>query len=138
MTTRTRASLANLPIAAALNASGRTLGVGDTAAAARKAFENDSVRVIPVLEDGRYVGAVDRSLVGPAVPDDVPVGEIARHLLPTVPASLRAGDAFGLADGWSTLRLVVLDEDGATYRGIVCLRSDRERLCVHAECHTET
>ena len=27
---------------------------------------------------------------------------------------------------------VVLAEDGATYLGIVCLRSDRERLCVHA------
>lgn len=132
MTTRTRASLADRPIADALNESGRTLDVGDTAAAARALLANDAVRVVPVLEGGRYVGAVDRSLVGPAVPDDAPIGTIARHLLPTVPASLRAGEAFVLADGWRTLRLVVLAEDGATYLGIVCLRSDRERLCVHA------
>ena len=42
-----------------------------------------------------------------------------------------------MLDAHGPTRLVVLDVDRTTYVGIVCLRSDRERLCVDAECHAD-
>lgn len=134
METTARSALRGRPIAEALNRRGRELDVANVAREARTMLENPSVTVVPVLEEGRYVGAVDRSVLD-TVPDETPLGPLARPLLPTSVASEPADRAFARADDVGALRLVVLEDDGSTYRGIVCLRSDGVRLCVDAECH---
>lgn len=134
MQTTTRSALRGRPIADALNRRGRELRVSSTAEEARALLENPSVTVVPVLDEDRYLGAVDSSALD-TVADDTPLGPIARPLLPTAVATESAETAFARADEVGALRLVVLDEDGSTYRGLVCLRSDGVRLCVDAECH---
>lgn len=125
------------PIHEAVSCRGKELRIDDTAAAARRLFENPSVQVIPVLDRAGYVGAVDRDMIADDLPDDAPVGPLAAPLLPTVTAPTPAVEALALLDARDSTRLVVLDVDRTTYVGIVCLRSDRERLCVDAECHAD-
>lgn len=135
METMARAALRGRPIAQAVNSRGRALDGTHTASDARSLLSNPSVAVIPVLDEGGYLGAVDGSALGPDVPDSTPLARLARPLLPTATASEPAEGALARLDRHGALRLVVLDEDERTYRGIVCLRSDRERICVDAECH---
>jgi CBS domain-containing protein len=135
METTTRSAFRGRPIRDALNGRDRVLRVSDTAGDARALLANPSVTVVPVLEEGRYIGVADGSTLDPTVADGTPLGALARPLLPTALASEPAEAAFARADEAGALRLVVLDADGATYRGIVCLRSDGLRLCVDAECH---
>jgi CBS domain-containing protein len=135
MNTTTRSALVGRPIRDALNGRDRALDVSDTARDARMLLANPSVTVVPVLDEGRYVGVVDGPTLDASVADGVPLGRLARHLLPTAVASEPAEVAFARADDAGALRLVVLDADGSTYRGLVCLRSDGLRLCIDAECH---
>ena len=92
------------------------------------------MRVLPVLDGTRYVGAVDRGSISDA-PASAKVVYFASALVPTATAATPAAEALAALDRHGSNRLVVLDGDGASYVGVVCMRSDRERLCVDAECH---
>jgi predicted transcriptional regulator len=132
---RSRAELTGLSIADVVTSRGKELVVGDTVGAARRVFENASVRVIPVLDGGCYIGAVDRAAVRSGSSDRVAIGTLVRDILPTCRSGTLALDALDALDASGANRLVVLDDNDGSYRGLVCLRSDRVRLCVDAECH---
>ena len=130
---RNRSDLSGCSIAEAITARGKELSTRDTVATARRLFANRSVRVLPVLEGTTYVGAVDHGSIAGHVRADAAVVSFASALVPTVVATTPAAQALAALDRHGANRLVVLDSDGATYVGLVCLRSDRERLCVDAE-----
>jgi CBS-domain-containing membrane protein len=132
---RYRSDLAHGSIAEAITARGKELSTADTVAAARRLFENSAVRVLPVLEGTTYVGAVDRGALHDASADDAVV-PLASSLVPIAVATTPAAEALAALDRHGSTRLIVLDEDRVTYVGLVCMRSDRKRLCVDAECHT--
>lgn len=132
---RSRLELAALPIAAAVTTRGKELSATATVGDARALFDNGSVQVLPVLSGTRYLGAVSRDVLGGDVDPATPVAGLASPLVPTALASSPATDAFAELDRAGATRLVVIDDDGVTYRGLVCLTSDRERACVDAECH---
>ena len=134
---RTRTELAARPIAEASTTRGKELSAGDPVAAARALFANQSVRVLPVLDGATYVGAVDRDAIAADVPAAAPVLPFASDLLPTALAATPTAEALAALDRDGSTRLVVLAADGASFVGLVCLRSDRERLCVDAECHAD-
>ncbi len=113
---------------------GKELAVGDTVAAARRLFANTSVQVVPVLDDDRYVGAIDRDAVPPEIADRAPIGPLARGLLPACRAGTPATVALERLDASGASRMVVLDDD-ESYVGLVCLRSDRQHLCVDRARH---
>jgi CBS domain-containing protein len=48
----------------------------------------------------------------------------------TVTASLPVSDAVKLLEGRAEPRLVVLDEDGATLRGLLCVNTNATGFCV--------
>jgi len=129
---RTRADLAVSPISAALTTRGMELSVDDTVADAQRLFVKHAVRVIPVLDGATYVGTVDRDAIGGAEPSAA-IGPLAAALVPTALAATPATEALAALDRHGGKRLVVLAGDGATYVGLVCLRGDRDRLCVDAE-----
>lgn len=133
----TRRNLGATPIRAAVTHRGKELLATDTAATARLLFENPSVQVLPVLDGARYLGAVERGTLADDLADDAPVGPLAAPLLPTVTSLTPTDTALAALDAHGSTRLVVLDGDHTTYLGIVCLRGDRERLCVDAECHAD-
>jgi CBS domain-containing protein len=123
-----RSELGDEPVAA-LAVRGKELQLGSTVAAARRLLASRAVKVVPVLRGRRYVGAVDpEALAGAA--DDGSLGALARDLLPVATAQTPAGEALAALDAHGGTRLVVLEEDASTYVGIVCLRGDRDRLCV--------
>lgn len=132
---RTRTELAARPIAEAITPRGKELAAGDTVAAARGLFTNHSVRVLPVLDGTAYVGAVDRDAIGAGIPATAAILPFTTDLLPTAPAATSTAEALAALDRDGATRLVVLAADGATFVGLVCLRSDRELLCVDAAAH---
>ena len=109
---------------------GKELAIGDTVAAARRLFENASVQVVPVLDGGRYVGAINRATVPTGISDRALAEPLVRNLLPTCRAGTLAPVALDALDASGAKRMVVLDGNGEIYVGLVCLRSDRQRLCV--------
>ncbi len=129
---RTRADLATCPIAAAITTRGKELSIDDTVADARRLLAAHAVRVVPVLDGAAYVGAVDRDAIGADAPPSAAIGPLASPLLPTTTASTPAVEALAALDRDGGKRLVVLGDDRATYVGLVCLRGDRDRLCVDA------
>ncbi len=130
---RTRAELATRPIAAAITTRGKELSIDDTVADARRLLAAHAVRVVPVLDGAAYVGAVDRDAIGADAPPSAALGPFASPLLPTAAASTRVTEALATLDRDGGKRLVVLADDGVSYVGLVCLRGDRDRLCVDAE-----
>lgn len=138
MTTTERQLLSGLPITSALNGRDRTVRAGDPIARLDEVFRNPSVTVVPVLDEfGRYVGAIGRDSLA-ASRDARTAREVAQpQLIPVVCASVGAETALAQLDADGGKRLVVVADDGTTYRGLVCLRSDRKRLCVESECHSE-
>jgi regulator of cell morphogenesis and NO signaling len=127
-----RDELAARTIADAATSRGKELGVRDEVSSARRLFENPSVQVIPVLDGGRYVGAVDPDTVRPGIADRQQLGALARAIVPTCLAGTPASVALEALDEAGGQRLVVLGDDGESYVGLVCLRSDRVHLCVDA------
>jgi CBS domain-containing protein len=101
--------------------------VGDV----RRAFENPSVRTVLLAEDGIFRGAIDRD----ALPDDTPADEAAVTYADTEPVTAVPGtpiaEAVELLDGQAEPRLIVLDEDGATLRGLLCFNPGSKEFCVH-------
>lgn len=132
----TVAANAASPVEALVSRKGRALDAGEPASAAAAVFRNESVRVVPVLEDGRYIGAVDRNTIAGTAPGER-LGAVAAPLLATVPAGTTLDAALGLLEEPYPTRLVVVDPADGSYAGIVCLRTSREALCLHAECHAE-
>ena len=132
---RSRLDLAALPISAAITTRGKELSSAATVGDARAVLENGSVQLVPVLSGATYLGAVSRDVLGADLDPSTPVAGLVAPLVPTALASSPGADAFAELDRAGATRLVVLADDGVTYRGLVCLTSDRERACVDAECH---
>ena len=126
-----RSELVDRPVAA-IAVRGKELQLETTAGAARRLLASRAVKVVPVLSGRRYVGAVDRDTLTRAR-DDLPVRALARDLLPVATAQTPAQEALDTLDAHGGTRLVVLDEDEATYVGLVCLRGDRRWLCVDSD-----
>ena len=134
---RTRTELGKRPVAEAITTRGKELSPRDTVGVARQLFARQSVQLLPVLEGTTYIGALGWDTIGEEVPADTPVAGFVTRLAPTALATMPTDEALAALDLLGAKRLVVLGEDEATYVGMVCLRGDRERLCVDAECHLE-
>ena len=92
-------------------------------------FANPSVRVVVLADSGAFRGAIERS----DLPDDAP-DEPASRYANAEPLSARPAmsmrEAVELLEQCREPRLVVLDDDGATLRGMVCLSRSQNSFCV--------
>ena len=112
---------------------GKELPADATVAEGRAIFESGSVRLIPLVHDGAYAGAVGRDDLEGA-DDGAAIAAHANAQPPTAAVSDRLADVVaGLGDD-SGRRVVVLGDDGRTYVGLMCFDRDRTRLCIDAEC----
>jgi len=126
--------VAALPVSEVVTVRGKELAADATVAEGRALFASSSVQLVPVLDGGRYAGAVTRDdLAG--VADDAPIAALAHDGPPTTTASTPVHQALAGLSPDDGLRLVVLGDDESTYVGLLCLHRDRERLCIDAECH---
>lgn len=130
-----RSALGGVTIGEVITVRGRELGSDALVRDARDAFAGASIQVLPVLDaGGRYRGAIPRATVVEELDDDGLALPLAGDILPVAPTDLDAEQALRLMDETQATRLVVVGPDDL-YVGLVCLRTDRLRLCVDAECH---
>jgi len=125
----TRDEVADFPVGE-ITIGGKTVQADETVEDARRAFVSRAVKVLPVLDGARYVGAVDRDTVE-AADGSAALSSVARALVPQEPERTRAGEALAALDAHGATRLVVVGRNGR-YVGLVCLRGDRRRLCIDA------
>jgi len=96
----------------------------------RRAFENPSVRTVLLADDGVFRGAIERG----RLPDDAPADEPATRYADTAPVAATPAmpipEAIKLLDDQAEPRLIVLDEDGATLRGLLCFNRGSDEFCV--------
>jgi CBS domain-containing protein len=100
--------------------------VGDV----RGIFERKNVRTVLLADDGMFRGAIERGGLPDSAADDEPAVQFAdAEPLSTTPGTPMR-DALALLDGRDEPRLVVLDEDGITLRGLLCADTAGTGFCV--------
>lgn len=129
----TRDELADFPVGSVVTVRGKEIQLEDTVETARRVLGSGAASVLPVLDGERYVGAVDRDTLAAAGGGTVMVRELVSDLVPVARSTTRTREALEELDRDGGHRLVVVGDDGR-YVGLVCLRTDRNRLCVDAEC----
>ena len=94
-------------------------------------FANPSVRVVVLADGGVFRGAIERA--------DLPAGgdaggEPASRYADTTPLTARPSmpmrEAIEMLERCREPRLVVLDDDGETLRGMVCLSRSTNSFCL--------
>ena len=96
----------------------------------RRAFEQSSQRVVLLVDGSRFQGAIDRDALDPHAPDTAPAAAFARRDMVTVTPATSLADAVEVLDRNREPRLVVLDEDGHTLRGLLCFNQSSASFCV--------
>ncbi len=96
----------------------------------RLAFERPNTRTVLLADEGRFVGAIERG----GLPDDAPAHALAasyveREPLTTIPATPMTV-AMNLLENRAEPRLIVLDEDGVTLRGLLCGNRTATGFCI--------
>jgi CBS domain-containing protein len=96
----------------------------------RRAFEHPSIRTVLLADDGVFRGAIERDTLPAGAAADEPAARyIESDPLTTIP-SMAISEAIGLLDARAEPRLIVLDEDGATLRGLLCFNRSSSGFCV--------
>jgi CBS domain-containing protein len=99
--------------------------VGDV----RGVFEKKNVRTVLLVDGQAFRGAIERDGLPSAASDEEPaVGYADPEPLSTTPDT-PMHEVLSLLDGREEPRLVVLDEDGSTLRGLLCADSSGTGFC---------
>jgi predicted transcriptional regulator len=107
----------------------KTLAADASVAELREHFTNPRVQAALLADGPRFAGAIAPS----ELPDDAPATDPARSYarvdVPTLGPDATMADALALMDSRGDHRLVVLDGDGATLVGLLCLDRNRAGFC---------
>jgi CBS domain-containing protein len=96
----------------------------------RDLFERKkTVRTVLLVEDDAFRGAIERDGLPGAARDDEPAVRYAEREPLTTTPDTPMRDVLPLLDGRKEPRLVVLDEDGTTLRGLLCADSSGAGFC---------
>ena len=108
----------------------KTLPASSPVGDVRGVFEMKNVRTVLLVEGDAFRGAIERD----GLPGEGADHELALRFADTAPAATTPDtpmrDALALLDGRDEPRLVVLDEDGVTLRGLLCADSAGTGFCV--------
>jgi CBS domain-containing protein len=96
----------------------------------RQAFEQSSQRVVLLVDGSTFQGAIDRDALDPRARNTAPAATFARRDVTTVTPATPLADAVEILDRNREPRLVVLDEDGQTLRGLLCFNQSSASFCV--------
>ena len=107
----------------------KTLPADATVADVRRLFENESVRTALLVDGPRFAGALEREDVPAAAVAEEAARRFVRAEVATIGPEQPAREAAAAMASLGTRRLVVLDEDGVTLCGLVCLTADLESFC---------
>jgi len=96
----------------------------------RQAFAQSSQRVILLVDGSTFQGAIDRDALDPEAPDSAPAVGFARRDVATVTPATPSAEAVEVLERNREPRLVVLDADGHTLRGLLCFNQSSGSFCV--------
>jgi CBS domain-containing protein len=108
----------------------KTLPASATVADLRRLFAKASVRTALLVDGTAFVAAVERSDLPDSAAADTPALEYARDDAERVPPGVLVSDAMPKLERSAEGRLVVVDEDGTTLRGLLCRRGSTDGFCV--------
>jgi CBS domain-containing protein len=113
----------------AMVSSPKTMPADGTVADLRAVFANPHVVSALLVDGAEFAGVVQRD----ELPDDAADGQPARALasrdVATIDPDAPLAEALSVLDESAERRLVVLDPDGRTLRGLLCLTGDRDGFC---------
>jgi len=107
----------------------KTMPADGTVADLRAMFANPHVMSALLVDGPEFVGLVDRDSRRDETPDGQPACSLVRPDVATIDPDAPLAEALALLDEDAERRLVVLDRDGRTLRGLLCLTGDRNGLC---------
>jgi len=110
-------------VADAMLARPKTLPADATVADARRLFERPAVRTLLLADGTLFRGSLERDDLPADAPDDAPALDFAGNyesIRPDAPVE----EALARIAGRREQRLVVLDADGETLRGLICLTGE--------------
>ena len=107
----------------------KSLRVDATVGDVRRKLENLSLRNVVLLDGTAFAGLVDRGQVPADVPDSAAARQFAASDVPTTTPDAPVPDVLAAMDAGQLSRLVVLDADGRTFAGLVCLDHTSEGFC---------
>lgn len=117
-------------VADVMLASPKTLPVDSTVGALRALFERKpGVRTALLVDGAAFVASIDRGTLPDDAADDAPALQYAREG-DTVAPGVPVAEALERLAGLPEPRLVVVDEDGSTLRGLLCLSGGGTEFCV--------
>jgi CBS domain-containing protein len=128
--TLTREQAVDMLVGDVMIANPKTLPASAVVGDVRGVFEKKNVRTVLLAEKGVFRGAIERGGLPATATDDDPALRFAdAEPLSTTPGTPMR-DALALLDGRGEPRLVVLDEDGVTLRGLLCADTAGTGFCV--------
>jgi ribosomal-protein-serine acetyltransferase len=96
----------------------------------RLAFERPSIRTVLITDERRFVGAIERGGLPGDAPDEAPARSYVEPAPVTAFPTTPMIDAMRLLEGRDEQRLIVLDEDGRTLRGLLCGNRTASGFCI--------
>ena len=107
----------------------KTLPADATVADLRRLLANPRLLTVLLVEGTRFAGAVEREDVDDALANDVPARALTVPELETIGPDAPLQEAVERLDASGSRRMVVLDADGTTLLGLLCLKGDRAGFC---------
>jgi CBS domain-containing protein len=108
----------------------KTLPSDASVADVRRVFEKPNVRTVLLADGGRFAGLVERDGLPADAPGDAPATAYLEPAPATATPQMRMSDAIKLFEARGEPRLVVLDEDGVTLRGLLCGNTTATGFCL--------
>jgi CBS domain-containing protein len=125
----TRDAAAGLRVRDAMVASPKTMPADGSVGDLRAAFANPHVMTALLVDGPEFAGVVHRDALQDDASDEQPARPLARRDVPTTRPDAPLAEALTELDERAERRLVVLDGDGRTLRGLLCLSRDRGGFC---------
>jgi CBS domain-containing protein len=107
----------------------KTLPGDATVAEVRALFANPKVVAALLVDGTAFAGVLDREDLPDAAADDEPARRYARTDVAKVDPGTPVPEARAWLDEHAERRLVVMDADGITLRGLLCLNRRRTGFC---------
>jgi len=118
-----------LTVAEAMLNHPKTLRADATVADLRHMFERSTMRTVLLVDGQTFVGTVERPDLPDTAADGEPARAYARLDAERVTPERLIADVMPLLEQSREGRLVVVADDGATLRGMVCMRSAHDAFC---------
>jgi predicted transcriptional regulator len=107
----------------------KTLPVTASVADARRLFQKPSVLTVLLADGETFRGAIERGEIPDGAADTASARQYARSDVASILPSASVGEALDRLAENDSKRLIVLDEDGITLRGLLCLNSAGSAFC---------